>query len=259
MMTRGPRGGKGRGGPTRSPAPGPRREALHAGEEGEEVDWGRATAYTDEALVVLAAMHAIQTGQQTVILTRDEDVMEQFYKLRWFLDTHYRGMLTADVYAREFSTFTTHKLADVGDVITDAFEIEGGLLFERTDEFLQRVLPARSTFVAMHCWLLREDERTQMIFGAEREMERLLFVKGKTGGLNTNLLNERNCHIWLAPLDVPRWAHGCGIIARDRRVALKGTDVALGALDVNQSIFTGERYKHATEDRAPGDAVLLDP
>lgn len=39
---------------------------------------------TDESLVYFAAEHALRTGQQTVVLTKDQDVMEQFYKLWWF-------------------------------------------------------------------------------------------------------------------------------------------------------------------------------
>src|SRR5216684_1224101 len=60
---------------------------------------------TDESLVYLAAAHALETGRPTVILTKDQDVLEQFYKLWWFLDTHYRAMLMAEHYSRNRFAF----------------------------------------------------------------------------------------------------------------------------------------------------------
>ena len=53
---------------------------------------------TDEAPVYLAVERALITGKQTLVLTRDADVEEQF-KLLWLIDTHYREMLLADRYA----------------------------------------------------------------------------------------------------------------------------------------------------------------
>lgn len=52
---------------------------------------------TDEAPVYLAVERALITGKQTLVLTRDADVEEQF-KLLWLIDTHYREMLLADRY-----------------------------------------------------------------------------------------------------------------------------------------------------------------
>ena len=45
----------------------------------------------DEESVVAAIAHAILSGQETVILTRDRDPLEQFRKLIYLLDTNYRG------------------------------------------------------------------------------------------------------------------------------------------------------------------------
>jgi hypothetical protein len=49
------------------------------------------TFYTDEAVVTYAFGWAIRQQQPVVVLTRDEDLFEQFYKLQWLLDTQYRG------------------------------------------------------------------------------------------------------------------------------------------------------------------------
>jgi len=68
--------------------------------------------YTDEALVYLAVEHALTTGKQTLVLTRDADVEEQFFKLLWLIDTHYRGMLLADRYVERFSSYRTYPVPD---------------------------------------------------------------------------------------------------------------------------------------------------
>ena len=61
---------------------------------------------TDEILVYLAVEFALGRGRPTVILTRDADVEDQFYKLLWLIDTHYRGMLLAAAYASDPDVFS---------------------------------------------------------------------------------------------------------------------------------------------------------
>lgn len=61
----------------------------------------------DELMVVLAILGAVCRGHEVVILTRDEDVLEQFYKALWLIDTHYRGMLLAEAYSRNPLQFPT--------------------------------------------------------------------------------------------------------------------------------------------------------
>ncbi len=178
------------------------------------------TYYTDEALVYLAVMTAITTGNEVVILTKDEDVQEQFYKLLWLMDTHYRGMLLADRYASDPFGFI-HRAPPVGNEGFDrVFAASNLTLIERAKSLLEEILPSTCTAVPIYCWVIGE-RLTQMTFMAETEMKRLLDVKGDTGGLNTDRLDGRNCHIWLGPLALPRAV--CNVIepmrdCRDERI-----------------------------------------
>ena len=201
--------------------------------------------YTDEVLVYLAVRTGITTGRPVVILTKDEDVQEQFYKLLWLLDTQYRGMLIADLFASSPSSFVTHPMPTTDPAINDAFTGDN-ILIERSDELIEQVLPEAFHFVPLYCWIVGE-KLTQMIFGAEQEMTRLLHTKGETGGLNTNLLNGKNCHLWLAPLDIPMPLRGCSAIVQDRRLELSLSAAKIPIFDVNQAIYCGERFKHVID------------
>ncbi len=53
-----------------------------------------------------------------------------------------------------------------------------------------------------------------MTFCAEREMERLLHHKAITGGLNSYKFGEKNCHLWLAPLQIPKPPRGAQPLLR---------------------------------------------
>lgn len=205
--------------------------------------------FTDEILVYLAMKTAIETGQDIVIVSKDEDILEQFYKLQWLLDTHYRSMLFADVYASDPSRFVTHSMPKVDTPwLKNMFVGDDNYLVERQNHFIigdsAPILPPYCHPVVVHCWIVG-DKISQMAFCAEKEMKRLLDTKGATSGLNTYKFGEKNCHLWLAPLDAPRSLRGCVAIADDDRVDFGLARIPL--LDTNQAIFTGERFMHGVE------------
>jgi hypothetical protein len=74
-------------------------------------------------------------------------------------------------------------------------------------------------------------------------MAGLLQAKERTGGLNTERLTPRNCHIWLGPLPIPDEYRGCAALVIDRRVKMRTAPVALPALDINQALMTAEGFK----------------
>lgn len=211
------------------------------------------TFYTDELLVCLAMMTAITAGREVVILTKDEDIQEQFYKLQWLLDTHYRGMLLADWYATNPLDFVLHSLPKhVPSLpkhvphIDEYFEGDNNVLIERSRQLLDDILPHNWSPIAISCAILG-DQLTHTTFIAEPGMKRLLRTKGETGGLSTDRLRGRNCHIWLAPLNVPDALRGCAAIALDRRRPLRSASVALPFLDVQQAILTRETVPRVVE------------
>jgi hypothetical protein len=61
--------------------------------------------YTDEEVVYTAFALALKTGKDTIILTRDEDLLDQFYRFTYLLDSHYRSYLIATRYANDPTAF----------------------------------------------------------------------------------------------------------------------------------------------------------
>jgi hypothetical protein len=204
------------------------------------------TFYTDELLVCLAMMTAITAGREVVILTKDEDIQEQFYKLQWLLDTHYRGMLLAELYASDPLGFVFHSLPRNVPHIEEVFQGDNNVLIARSRQLLDDILPGTWSPIAISCAILGE-QFTHTTFIAEPGMEQLLRIKGETGGLNTNRLRGRNCHIWLAPLSVPESLRDCAAIVLDRRLPLQSAPVALPLLDIQQTILTSETIPRVIE------------
>lgn len=214
------------------------------GERGRLIALKPSEHLTDEALVYLAASHAISTGRQTLVLTEDADVEEQFFKLLWLVETHYRGMLLADKYAADPGAFRTQPIPD--RILNDPdgpFE-PGGVLVER-DAFMQDLLPPGPTFVAISCWNTGTYTST-LAFGAETQMNGLLQTKDITGGLSTSLLGGRNMHASVSPLPVggrDDWA----AIVHDRRKQISSSGATIAKLDVMQALMTDERHSTVTE------------
>ena len=194
----------------------------------------------DDEVVTLAVLYAVTTGQPTLMLTKDEDLQEQFYKLIWLLDTHYRAMLFAGFYAASPTSFEHVGRAPDSRWVTDRFE---SLCLVRKPVALDwRVLPPTYHFVPITC-LVVGLTLTELTFGAETEMARVFGMKLTTGGLNTDTLGGVNLHYWLAPLPLPMGLHDCVGLALDRRSpALKDTDVRIPWFDIDQALFVGERH-----------------
>jgi hypothetical protein len=197
-------------------------------------------AGADDEVVSLATMFALTTGRPTMILTKDEDLREQFYKLIWLLDTHYRATLFADSYAAAPSSF--EHLGRAPDIpwVTDRFE---SLALVRKPAALdRRVLPPSCHFVSVACLVLGS-QLTEMTFGAETEMQHVLEAKSITGGLNTTKLDGTNLHYWLAPIPLPMELRDSVGLAIDRRGSpLAGTNVRIPAFDIDLALYVGERY-----------------
>jgi hypothetical protein len=167
-------------------------------------------------------------------------------------------MLLADEYAAEPSRFVTYPVPKDCADLKEMFEGEGGVLVERPLRLIggpaAPILPPYYRPVGVHCWIVGE-KITSMEFCAEREMERLLLTKAATGGLNTYKFGEKNLHLWLAPLEVPKRLIGCTAIVRDRRMRSESGLIEIPLFDANQSIYCGERFMHLTEANQVGDGL----
>jgi hypothetical protein len=214
------------------------------GEQGRLIALKPSEQLTDEALVYLAVSHAISTGRQTPVLAEDADVEEQFFKLLWLIETHYRGMLLADKYVADTGAFRTRPIPNSVLRDPDGPFDPGGVLVER-DGFMRDLLPPNPKFVAISCWNTGRYTST-LAFGAETQMNRLLQIKDATGGLSTIALGGRNVHASAAPLRVGERAD-CAAIVHDRRKPVSASGATVAKLDVWQALATNERHANVRE------------
>ena len=214
------------------------------GDRGRLIAGKDAGSLTDEALVYLAVQHAVTTGRQTLVLTKDADVEEQFFKLLWLILTHYMGMLLAEHYAASTGAFRTQPLPKGLYGPNGIFMSGDGILIER-DKSMRSLHPATGKFVAISCCNAGVYS-TSMSFGAETGMKRLIDMKDTTGGLSTNLLNGRNIHASISP-NPAKLPGGSdyGAIAVDHRKQVSPSGATIARLDVWQALSTKERHSKA--------------
>ncbi len=110
-------------------------------------------SHVDEELVCLAVANALYTRTPTVIVTRDKDVFEQFYKLWNLIDLDYRSVLLANSYATAFSGYRPRPLVLDEPWLRDVFvDDSNNVAFERADDLDELVLPREFDFVPISCW-----------------------------------------------------------------------------------------------------------
>jgi hypothetical protein len=148
-------------------------------------------------------------------------------------------MLLAQHYHEYSNLFKTHHLNLNSPSLKDAFEEGNNILIEKFEGLDDSILPIDFEFIGLHCWILGE-KLTQTIFGAEKGLEKLFVVKAKTLGLNTDLFNGLNCHIWLAPLEISESYKNCAVLVKDKRLLLPTSKLMIPILDINQAIYTHE-------------------
>jgi hypothetical protein len=154
---------------------------------------------TDEHLVVAAVLTAILGGSEVFIVTRDADVLEQYFKLLCLMKEHYRSMLAAEKYTASPGVMAFRQVPVQNDgVHVPEFAGACVLEFETTDiEF--NPLPSEFHFVNIYCLLLGGEPTgmgvTYSAFCAETEMAQMLRVKASTNGLSTDKFGGRNCTI----------------------------------------------------------------
>jgi hypothetical protein len=159
---------------------------------------------TDEQLVVMAVLTAIMSGSEVFIVTRDADVLEQYFKVLCHMKEHYRAMLVADLYAANASAIAFRKVAIPSDGV-QIMQFSGSSFLElvTTDVEFNPLAPKFHS-VNVYCLLLGGEPQGMKVtfccFCAETEMAQMLRVKVVTGGLNTDKLDGRNCTIHTAPL-----------------------------------------------------------
>lgn len=191
--------------------------------------------YNDERLVASALIEGIATGKEVTIVTSDEAVFDQFCKGVNLISWHYLAMLLAERFAADPLRCAT-RVADNPD--PTVFNGKQILLLPKSSALPLDLLPEKARYVFLHCVLIQRDV-TRVSFLADRDMIRMLHVKHRTGGLNTDQFDGKNCHLF--PNEAARdELEGYGVIASDN-VAHVGCGMHVSALDLGLSITSNER------------------
>lgn len=182
-----------------------------------------------------------------MLLSKDDDIHEQFYKLTWLLDTHYRGMLLASRFWADSRYFAVAKPPANSIYIHEFFEASQCSIVRFGENTLRTLLP-RQFVPAKVISVNARTALSTLSFDLENEMVALLTKKAVSAGLNTDLFGGANCHFWLYPADVPVYARSA-LIGPDKRIAVNANRIPLH--DINQAISTGERRKIAISPAFP--------
>ncbi|MDY0167367.1 MAG: hypothetical protein RBS80_12535 [Thermoguttaceae bacterium] len=186
-------------------------------------DRGKMNRFADEELVVLAVQTAILRGVDVAILSRDLDVEEQFLKLLGFLQHDYTAMLVAEEYAShpDKLQFMPGKWPPFQGYVED----EEMLVWKTTLATVDRLRPAQYRIVDLHSVVVGNHPTclkvTPLSFRAETAVRRLLVIKNRSGGLNTDRLGGRNCRLG----SIKNTALVVPVICRDKMIPLGSTYV----------------------------------
>jgi hypothetical protein len=207
---------------------------------------GSPNALNDEQLVLMAILTAIMRGTEVFIVTRDSDVLEQYFKALCLMKENYRAMHVAKLYAASPYTMPFREVPIVNDgVHIPEFSGTSFLQFETTDVDFNP-LPARFNFVNVYCLLLGgkpPDMRvTYSCFCAEKEMAEMLEVKARTGGLNTDKLDGRNCTIRTVPMTPEN--HRVIVSIGQETILPFGNLGSFHINDLNNTLVQNEQFTH---------------
>src|SRR5262249_45371701 len=144
-------------------------------------DYGNRNYLTDEEIVLMAVLTAIETGRDTVILTWDPHLLEQFVKLMSLLASDYRGYCFG-----EFAANREHSIPWIDSPLeSDQLVGSDGEAVAKLSRFVvcedrtgEEFLPEPFHQVKCYCYLLGNHcddlKVTPLAFAAESEMAGVL-------------------------------------------------------------------------------------
>jgi hypothetical protein len=174
---------------------GPRAQDI-AKKGRDDAERHRTINISDEMNVLMAVLYALLAKRNSIILTADRDYVEIFYKVQWFLDTHYRAWLAAKrIKEGRYGEPAGH----MGD--TKGY-FDGRLtLYKRPTYHLREVLPADWSAIQVGVLYVAPDgELHRAAFSFELKMLAMLQTRAATNGRCTDLFGDANLHVDLGPL-----------------------------------------------------------
>jgi hypothetical protein len=204
---------------------------------------------TDECLVVLAVLTAIHTGRSVMVLTKDEDIIEQVFRLTGVLEAHYKSMWFGRRFAEDRSAFELIDMPwHVSPVYESIFQPEPeSYLINTPQAVLDQALPSTWKATGVMCILLGDARVSAFSAVMETGYSELMEVKALTLGMNTDLLGSHNCHSSLGVgLPNPKKWKALTAVAMDRtqdQLSDEGTILTrLSYLDIEMATAGVERF-----------------
>ena len=162
-------------------------------------DRHKPNRYADEELVVASVLTSILRGAETVILTRDNDILSQFINLTNLIKAHYISMHAGNYVSSHLEDFPNllpprlipefEKKPVLGITKISGFHFPSGETY--------KVLPGSLVPALMHCLHFERSVLSQRFsvasFYGETGMREILSMKGSSNGKNTNKFGEYNC------------------------------------------------------------------
>jgi hypothetical protein len=216
---------------------GPRAQGL-AKKGRKDTEQHGAINISDELHCLMVIAYALEERRPSVILTADDDYREIFYKAQWFLDTHYRAWLAANMV----------KAGRYGEQAGEMQDTEGLFdgplsLYRRQTAHLREVLPLQAEAVPVVLIYVAPDGWMHtMSFPFELPMLEMLKTRSRTNGRCTDLFGDSNIHVDLGPLK-PRLDGLFLGIGRDvvQSFGTNGINSSVSWLDLQHSVCCFER------------------
>ena len=199
---------------------------------------GIAAPANDELHVLLGFMLAIKIGRPIAFVTTDFDIYEQFYKLQYLLDTHYRSWCVGLAIQRG-----QYEPMGTGSPVAGYWPFDGDIeLYRRKSDNFREVLPDDFVSVPVTVIYLQPSRQYfhQMTTFLVRDLNGMLWTKAITGGNSTAQFGSRNVHIELGPLG--REFPGAIGVTEDLGVPTDHFGIAVALHDYTIAFHSQERH-----------------
>jgi hypothetical protein len=199
-------------------------------------DFGKPNYTADEELVVTAALSAILTGCEVVILTWDTDLQDQYTRLMHQLVADYHAHLFGEAASDPESGLTLGQMPMSKNDWYEGEYIEHlGLPVKES----QKLLPPNPYSVPCDCLVLGNHQAdmkvTRTLFRAETEMRSMLSVVGETG-LTSKRFGDRNIQGGTHLMDEKPLCYF--VIGKEKKINFEGEIVS--ALEAERAMGKGE-------------------
>jgi len=155
--------------------------------------------HVEDWLILYAAFNAIFDGHNSIVITNDRTVIEQFVTLCVCMQRDYRAW-----------TMCPHIMLidlswdDKDDMTGRRYGFKSlPIVLQIGEEQCEKMLPVHPWPIHLHCWLIeRKDDGWGLIpmsFRAERPMHAAISFRGANGGRNTTSLGDHNIHFLSVP------------------------------------------------------------